>query len=96
MLRKPVRWFDQESHEAGKLTSILSSDTAKLNSVASQSVGMIFQTFASLGLGFILSMIYSWRLGLVMLALSPFILLGGIFEAKASFSISENMSDAYK
>ncbi len=57
---------------------------------------MLIQAFSSIAIGFVISMIYSWRLGLVMLALSPFIIIGGVFEAKLSSGFTANIEEAYK
>ncbi len=79
ILRKPVSWFDLPHHQPGELNAVLSGDTAQLNSVISTSVGLIFNSASSLLVGFFLSMYYSWRLGLVMLGLSPLVIVGALF-----------------
>lgn len=96
ILRKPVSWFDREGNESGKLNSVLSADTAQLNSVTSQSVGMYLQSFVAIVGGIVFSMIYSWRLGLVMLGLSPLMLAAGALEAKMQTGYTADIEEAYK
>lgn len=96
ILRKPVSWFDREGNESGKLNSVLSADTAQLNSVTSQSVGMYIQSLVSIVGGIVFAMVYSWRLGLVILGLSPFMLAAGALEAKMQTGYTGDIEEAYK
>ena len=52
---------------------------------------MYFQSVAAILLGVILGMIYSWRLGLVLLGLSPFMLVAGAMEAKMQTGFSADI-----
>ena len=90
-----MSWFDRPGNEAGKLNSVLSADTAQLNSVMSHSIGTYIQSmFAIIG-GIILSLIFSWRLGLVILGLSPLIIIAGLFEAKMQTGSTGDTEEAY-
>ena len=64
------------------MSSILSSDTALLNSVASQNLSASLSAVTSLLTGVIIGFVYSWRLALVILVLSPLMVIGGFMEAK--------------
>ncbi len=96
ILRKPVSWFDREGNEAGKINSVLSADTAQLNSVTSQSVGVYIQSLVAIIGGIVFSLVFSWRLGLVILGLSPFMIIAGTLEARMQTGYTANIEEAYK
>lgn len=96
ILRKPVSWFDRSDNEAGKLNSVLSADTAQLNSVASQSLGVYIQSFVALAAGVVFSIFYSWRLGLVVMGLAPFMIITGVLNTRLQRGFTANIDEAYK
>ena len=78
------------------MSSVLSSDTALLNSVTSQSLSAMIQAFVSLLTGIIIGFVYSWRLALIILVLAPLMVLGGFMEAKLQTGFGKDVDEAYK
>ena len=64
------------------MSSVLSSDTALLNSVTSQSLSAMVSAIISLLTGLIIGFVYSWRLALIIIVLAPLMVMGGYMEAK--------------
>jgi ATP-binding cassette subfamily B (MDR/TAP) protein 1 len=81
-------FFDIKSNTPGYLTTQLSSDTTKTNSVALSMVGSSVQTFSTLIIGVTLGFIYDWRLSLINLAIIPFTLV----SAGLRFKIEQGYS----
>ena len=78
------------------MVASLSMDTALLNAIANTAVGAMIQAFVSLLTGIIIGFVYSWRLALVMLGLSPLMVLGGFMETKLQTGFNQGMEEAYK
>ncbi|XP_037914753.1 ATP-dependent translocase ABCB1 isoform X2 [Hermetia illucens] len=89
MLRQEVGWFDNKSNGTGTLCARLSSDSAAVQGATGQRIGTIFQSVATLVLGVGLSMYYEWRLGLLALVFTPFILIATYLQRKVM--VSENL-----
>lgn len=73
------------------MSSVLSSDTALLNSVASQNLSATISAITSLLTGIIIGFVYSWRLALVILVLAPLMVLGGFMEAKLQTGFGQDV-----
>jgi ATP-binding cassette subfamily B (MDR/TAP) protein 1 len=75
MLRQEMGWYDKKDNGVGALTARLSGEAAHVQGATGQRIGTILQSIATLGLSVGLSMFYQWKLGLVALAFTPFILV---------------------
>lgn len=82
MLRQELGWFDDKSNGTGSLCARLSGDAAAVQGATGQRIGTIIQSLATLFLSLGLSMSYQWKLGLVALAFTPFILVASYLQAK--------------
>lgn len=82
MLRQELGWFDDKSNGTGSLCARLSGDAAAVQGATGQRVGTIIQSMATLILSLGLSMSYQWKLGMVALAFTPFILVASYLQAK--------------
>jgi ATP-binding cassette subfamily B (MDR/TAP) protein 1 len=89
-------FYDIKTNTPGYLTSQLSSDTAKVNSIALSMVGISVQTISTLIIAIILGLIYDWRLALINLALVPLTIMGSVLEFKLQqgFSSVDEVIDA--
>jgi ATP-binding cassette subfamily B (MDR/TAP) protein 1 len=83
-----MAFFDVKSNTPGYLTTQLSSDTTKTNSVALSMVGSSVQTFSTLVIGVTLGFFYDWRLSLINLGIIPFTLI----SAGLRFKIEQGYS----
>ena len=82
LLEKNVGWYDKPDNAAPAMVASLSMDTALLNSLTNTAIGAMIQSVVSLLTGIAIGFVYSWRLSLVMLGLSPLMVMGGFMEAK--------------
>ena len=78
------------------MVASLSMDTALLNSLTNTAIGAMIMSVISLLTGIIIGFVYSWRLSLVMLGLSPLMVIGGFMETKLQTGFSQGMDEAYK
>ncbi|EDQ92058.1 uncharacterized protein MONBRDRAFT_19578 [Monosiga brevicollis MX1] len=75
-------WYDMPENARGILTARLSSDASAVRGVLGDRVGLAMQIFATVVGCLIVSMIYCWRVALVVLAASPIIGVGGALQFK--------------
>lgn len=81
-MRADVAYFDEDGHSSGTLTSSLAENTLKVNSFVGVSMGAIAQSLSTLIIGSIISLIYGWKLALVVMACVPFTLSAGFVRLK--------------
>lgn len=100
MLRQELGWFDDKSNGTGSLCARLSGDAAAVQGATGQRIGTIIQSLATLVLSLGLSMSYQWKLGLVALAFTPFILIASYLQAKVmeqeNMGTSKTLQDCTK
>ncbi|KAI7815643.1 ABC subfamily B member 5, partial [Rhyzopertha dominica] len=82
MLAQEMGWYDKPKNGVGALCARLSGDAAHVQGATGQRVGTVLQSVATIGLAVGLSMYYEWRLGLLALAFTPFILLATFGEQR--------------
>jgi ATP-binding cassette subfamily B (MDR/TAP) protein 1 len=81
-LTRDMEFFDDPNHNPGELSSVLAKDCLTVNTIVSSSYGAILNSAGSFICGITIAMIASWRLSLVALSLSPFIVVTGYLESK--------------
>ncbi|KAK7056875.1 hypothetical protein VNI00_002592 [Paramarasmius palmivorus] len=82
ILRQDIEYFDKDEHSTGSLTSDLSDNPQKVNGLAGITLGAIVQSVATLVGGVILGLIFAWKLGLVGLACTPFLVCTGYIRLR--------------
>lgn len=82
MLYKDMEYFDQEENQPGSLSSRLALDCKSINTLISTYIGAIFQSMSSLIVGIVIAFVFSWRITLVMIALTPLLVFAGIIRAR--------------
>ena len=100
LMKKHIGWFDLPDNNPGALTSVLSGEVQQLNGVSSEAIGsnieMTLSLFIALGIAFG----YSWRMALVALGMTPFLLFGNMMNAKFQSGVivtsEENFKEANK
>ena len=94
-LHKHIGWFDNKMRAPGILTNILTEDISAVNGLTTESLGIAVE--AALGLFFscLICFIFSWQLGFVVTATSPFMVLGGLGMSKLQFN-QKAVDDSYK
>ncbi|CAG0912522.1 unnamed protein product [Notodromas monacha] len=85
MLRQEMGWFDMEENSTGALCARLASDASSIQGATGSRVGTVTQSLASVGSGIGLSLYYSWKLGLVVIAFVPFVVISTYYQSKIVF-----------
>ncbi|RUS77640.1 hypothetical protein EGW08_014600 [Elysia chlorotica] len=73
--RQNIGWFDDPRHETGILSSHLAMEASLVQGAVRASFGYVLLCVGNLGVGIIISMIYSWQLALVLTAFIPPVLI---------------------
>lgn len=102
ILYKDPSWFDRKDRAPGVLSNILSEDITLLNGLTTEYLALLVEGVLILLVGIILSFSYSWRTGLVCIALSPIILFGAFMMQRVNVkqrtgvkSKDEELEDPY-
>ncbi|XP_049809971.1 ATP-dependent translocase ABCB1-like [Schistocerca nitens] len=82
MLRQEVAWFDDKNNSTGALCARLSGDAASVQGATGQRIGSIVQSLSTLVLAVGLAVYYEWRLGLVAVSFTPFMLAAQVMQRK--------------
>ncbi|XP_073533918.1 ATP-binding cassette sub-family B member 5-like isoform X3 [Phyllobates terribilis] len=83
MLRQEISWFDDKKNTTGALTTRLSTEAAQIQNATGSRLGLLSQSFATMGLSIILAFIYSWEMTLLVLAMTPVLVVTGLLEIQA-------------
>ncbi|KAH9676237.1 ABC transporter B family member 15 [Citrus sinensis] len=70
-----VGWFDQDENSSGAICSRLAKDANVVRSLVGDRVALLVQTFSSITIAFTMSLIISWRLALVIIAVQPLVIV---------------------
>jgi ATP-binding cassette subfamily B (MDR/TAP) protein 1 len=82
IIYKHLAWFDSKDRAPGILSNVLSEDIGALNGLTTEHLAILVEAFLGLIVGVILSLIYTWKMGLITLAMVPFVSLGGIMMSR--------------
>ncbi|KAJ7442269.1 P-loop containing nucleoside triphosphate hydrolase protein [Mycena latifolia] len=82
ILRQDVEFFDKDENSTGGLTSTLSENPQKVNDLAGVTLGVIVQSCATLVAGSIIGLAFMWKIGLVGIACTPFIVSAGYIHLR--------------
>ncbi|KAF1759846.1 hypothetical protein GCK72_016313 [Caenorhabditis remanei] len=91
ILRQDISWFD--TNHSGTLATKLFDNLERVKEGTGDKIGMSFQYFSQFITGFIVAFTHSWKLTLVMLAVTPLQALCGFLIAKSmsTFAIRETV-----
>lgn len=82
ILAKHQGWHDSSENATGVLSDVLAKDVQTLNGVSTEGgAAMAEAAFAMLG-GVVIAFIFSWKVALVALAVTPFMIFGAVISAK--------------
>jgi ABC-type multidrug transport system fused ATPase/permease subunit len=82
LIYKQVSWFDRKEKAPGILTSIFSEDISNLNGLTTETLATIIESIIALFAGIALSAFFQWRMAIICILATPFIMLGGIVMAR--------------
>lgn len=82
IIYKQVSWFDSKDRAPGILSNVLSEDVTALNGLTTKTLGLLIEGLLTLVVGALLGLFYSWKMALITIGVSPFIILGGIMVTR--------------
>lgn len=82
LMYKDLEYFDKVENQPGAISSRLALDCKTINILIGTYIGSIFQSLSSLIVGVVISLIFSWRIALVMLAMTPLLFISGIVDTQ--------------
>ena len=97
ILRKHVGWFDNKERAPGILTNIITEDISLVNGLTTEAIGIMIEASLCLVISILICWSFCWQLALVVAALSPFMVLGGLGQARLQFSqeaVEDNQKQA--
>jgi ATP-binding cassette subfamily B (MDR/TAP) protein 1 len=84
IVRRSMGWFDFPEHSTGELTSRLEEDAEAVSNVTGWQLGQRVQVFSSLTCGIIISLVFSWQIGLIAIACVPLIVGAPVLLARCT------------
>ena len=96
ILQKHMGFFDDKENSPGVISASMASDTQVINGFSAEGLATIIETMFAVFGGVICGFIYSWQIAVVCLLCVPFMMLGGIMNAKFQAGLSENSDAASK
>lgn len=81
-LRQEIAYFDDPKNNTGALCARLATEASAVQGATGIRIGLTLQNFASLGVGIIISFVFSWQLTLLVLGFVPFMVVGGFLQSK--------------
>lgn len=89
VLYQDMAYFDLEENTPGAISDRLSTQCKSINSLVSTYLGSICQSICSFFIGIGIAFIFSWRIALVALGISPLLFLSGIVESKIGSNLTK-------
>ncbi|KAJ9525056.1 hypothetical protein QJQ45_017385, partial [Haematococcus lacustris] len=77
-LTSQVGWFDREENSSGVLTTKLGSDASYVRGAVGDTLGLMLQNVLCLAFGYVIALVYDWRMALVVTGALPFMIIGSI------------------
>ncbi|CAF5033325.1 unnamed protein product, partial [Rotaria sp. Silwood1] len=81
ILRQEIGYFDDPNNNTGALCTRLATEASAVQSATGIRIGLILQSFASLGVGIIVAFVFSWQFTLVILGFVPLLIVGGLLKS---------------
>ena len=96
MLYKQLAWFDNKDRAPGILSNVLSEDITSLNGMTTEHLSVLLEAFLGLIIGIIIALGFTWQMGLVTLAMVPFVGLGGVLSSRLAWKVKPGAVSADK
>lgn len=96
ILAKNIGWFDDKDNTPGILSSTMATEAQTVNGVVAGGLATSLQAFFSVMTGVVLGFYFNWKVSLVCLGCVPFMILGGIMNAKFQQGMSQDTDEAMK
>lgn len=82
MLRQEIGWFDDPKNGVGALTARLAADAAAVQGATGTRIGALMQASATIVIGIMLSMYFTWKMTLVSLISVPAVIGSVVMEGR--------------
>ncbi|KAI9120891.1 hypothetical protein K1719_007924 [Acacia pycnantha] len=82
IVHQEISWFDDPANSSGAVGARLSTDASTVRSLLGDTLALVVENIATVTTGLLIAFIANWRLSLVVLAVSPFLLLQGVFQMR--------------
>ncbi|KAI8060793.1 putative ABC transporter protein [Gongronella butleri] len=81
-LRQEIAYYDESTNSTGAMTTRLAVDCKNVNEMITKTWGEIVQVIVTGVLALVFAFVICWQVTLVILAVSPFLVVGGLFQSK--------------
>ena len=78
---RDIEYFDQPENKPGNLSAKLSTDCNFIKTLVSNYLGSILEALTSFIIGLVFGFVFSWRITLLVIGLSPLLILSGIVDS---------------
>ncbi|CEF61347.1 LP14331p [Strongyloides ratti] len=92
-MRQNIAWYDKNS--SGSLNTKMFDNLERVKEGTGDKMGLLVQFVAQFFGGYIIAFTYDWRLTLIMMALSPFMVICGFFLAKLMATAAKREAEKY-
>jgi ABC-type multidrug transport system fused ATPase/permease subunit len=92
----PICWFDMPRNSGSSVAGRLSVDSQLVNGLTSLLFAVMLHNLATIVAAFVISFIYSWRVGIVGLVVMPLMLLAGFISMKFYGGFGDKSEEVYK
>ncbi|CAG5040909.1 unnamed protein product [Parnassius apollo] len=82
MLQQEIGWFDEPLNGIGALCSRLAADAAAVQEATGTRIGALMQASATIIIGILLSMYFTWQMTLVSLVSVPMVIAAVVLEGR--------------
>nr|AAK19598.2 putative ABC transporter [Sterkiella histriomuscorum] len=96
ILMKHIGFFDEKENSPGVISSSMASDCQIINGVSAEGLASQLEAMFAVLAGIVIGFIYNWKISLVCLACPPFMIIGGVMNAKFQAGLSNDSDSASK
>ncbi len=95
LLNLPIPYYDKSENTPGGISTKLSQDSYQINNMITGVLSVICLNVATISISMFFAFYYSWKLTLIVLALSPLLVASGAINMKVVKGMSEK-SEKYE